>query len=164
MKLQVCVAAALAVGMGSAMAATYNIGSVPVAPAVYSNVVPVPVGAFSDLYSFIFPATASTVSGSAITVDVGVILNIDNLQVSILDSGMTTLSSGSVGESSVLFNQALMVGSSYFFKVTGMASGIAGGTYAFLASADPVPEPATFGMMFAGAALLGALAKRRRAA
>ena len=72
-------------------------------------------------------------------------------------------SSGTVGDTSVLFNQTLSAGSSYFFKVTGTAFGIAGGTYAFLASADPVSEPATFGLMFAGMALLGTVVKRRRA-
>lgn len=167
MKIKTLVLALAALsGTTAAVATAFNIGTLPMAPSVYSNVQTVAPGAISDLYSFVFPTTANTVSASAVTVNIGTILNIDNLQVSILDSGSNTLTAGSVGgDTSVLFNYALTSGSSYFFKVTGIASGLAGGTYAFLASAaEPVPEPATFGLMFAGAALMGLAVKRRRAA
>ena len=165
MKLKAALAAfALASGMASAMATTFNIGTLPIAPAVYSNVQSVAPGAVSDLYSFLFPAGALTGSGSAISIDVGTILNIDNIQVSLLDAGLNPLAWGSMGDTSVLFDQALTVGSSYSFRVTGNAFGSAGGTYAFLASAAPVPEPAAFALMLAGLAVVGSIVRRRRPA
>lgn len=163
MKLKAAViAVALASGMVSAMAATFNIGNLPIAPAVYSNVLSVAPGAFSDLYSFLFPVGASTGSGSAISIDVATILNIDTIQVSLLDAGLNTLASGTVGDTSVLFDQPLTVGSAYSFRVTGNALGSAGGTYAFLASAAPVPEPESYALMLAGLAVIGSIVRRRR--
>ena len=155
-------AVALASGMSSAMASTFNIGSLPIAPAVYSNVQSVAPGAVSDLYSFLFPAGALTGSGSAISIDVGTILNIDNIQVSLLDAALNPLAWGSMGDTSVLFNQPLTAGSSYSFRVTGNAFGSAGGTYAFLASAAPVPEPAAIALMLAGMGVVGSIVRRRR--
>ena len=155
-------AVALASGMASAMATTFNIGSLPIAPAVYSNVQSVAPGAISDLYSFLFPAGALSGSGSAITIDVASILNIDSVQVSLLDAGLNPLAWGSMGDTSVLFNQPLTAGSSYSFRVTGNAFGSSGGTYAFLASAAPVPEPAAVALMLAGLGVVGSIVRRRR--
>jgi PEP-CTERM motif len=163
MKLKAALAAvALASGMASAMATTFNIGSLPIAPAVYSNVQSVAPGAISDLYSFLFPAGAATGSGSAISIDVSTILNIDNIQVSLLDASLSPLAWGTVGDASVLFDQALVAGSAYSFRVTGIALGSAGGTYTFLASAAPVPEPAAYALMLAGLAVVGSIVRRRR--
>ena len=96
--------------------------------------------------------------------DRGTILNIDNIQVSLLDSALNPLAWGSMGDTSILFDQVLTVGSSYSFRVTGNAFGSAGGTYAFLASAAPVPEPAAFALMLAGLAVVGSIVRRRRPA
>ena len=162
MKLNSAIALALASFAANAMAATYSIGSLPVAPSIYSNVPSVAAGQFSDLYSFLFPAGASTASGSAVTVDVATLLDINNIQVSLLDAGFATLAAGGLGESSLLFNQPLTVGTSYYFKVSGNAAGSAGGAYAFLASAAPVPEPQAYLLMLAGLAAVGSIVRRRR--
>jgi hypothetical protein len=163
MKLNAAVlAVALASGMTSVMAVSFNIGTLPIAPAVYSNVQSVAPGTFSDLYSFLFPVGASTGSGAAITIDVGTILNIDNIQVSLLDASSNILASGTVGDTSILFDQPLTLGSSYSFRVTGNASGAVGGTYAFLASAAPVPEPESYALMLAGLGVVGSIVRRRR--
>lgn len=154
---------ALAVGVANSMAANYVIGSLPIAPAIYSNAPSVAPGGFTDLYSFLFPAGVSTASGSAITIDVAALLNIDSLQVSLLNSSFSTLASGGVGESSTLFDQALMAGGSYYFQVTGNASGSVGGAYAFLASAAPIPEPGTLALLLAGVCVVGTVVRRRSA-
>lgn len=163
MKLKSVIGAvALASGMVQAMAANYSIGSLPVAPAIYSNVSSVAAGSFSDLYSFLFPAAASTASGSAITIEVASLLNINSIQVSLLDAGLSTLASGGTGQSSLVIDQALTIGSSYFFQVTGNAAGSAGGAYAFVASAAPVPEPGTYALLLAGLCAIGTVVHRRR--
>lgn len=168
MKLKTALAAvSLGCGMASAMADTFDIGTLPIAPGVYSHVQNVlsqaPGGSFADLYSFVFPIGASTGSGSAVTINVGSILNIDYIQVGLLDAGQSLLGAGSVGApGSVLFDQALTPGISYYFKVTGFATGSSGGTYAFLASAAPVPEPAAFALMLAGLGVVGSIVRRRR--
>jgi PEP-CTERM motif len=158
---------ALASGMVDAMADTFDIGTLPIAPAVYSNVHNVqsaaPGGSFADLYSFVFPAGASTGSGSAVTINLGTILNIDFIQVALLDAAQSILAAGSLGApGSVLFDQTLTPGTSYYFNVTGFATGSAGGTYAFLASAAPVPEPGTSALMLAGLGVVGSIVRRRR--
>jgi hypothetical protein len=50
---------------------------------------------------------------------------------------------------------------SYYFQVSGLASGAEGGKYLFAANTAPVPEPESYAMMLAGLGLLGFVGKRR---
>lgn len=50
----------------------------------------------------------------------------------------------------------------YFLLVSGTVLSNASGAYTGSLSVSPVPEPATYGMMLGGLALVGALASRRR--
>jgi PEP-CTERM motif len=158
----VSIAAALLAGSASAMAVTYNIGTMPIAPTVYNNAASVPVGSFSDRYDFMFPVLGSTASASAVSIQLAGLLDIRNLMVELFDSSNTLLASGAPGMSSSVSNIALTGGSNYYYMVTGTATGLVGGAYAFIASASAVPEPSTYAMMIAGIGAVGFLALRRR--
>lgn len=162
MKLKTLSLAAALVCAGAAQAATFNIGSLPIAPAFYSNTATVAAGAFTDIYNFVFPALGATASGSAVSINIAPILVIDNIQVSLFTAGNVLISAGTVGSSSVLFDTALIAGNSYYYQVTGTATGAGGGVYSFLASAAPIPEPETYAMLLAGLGVVGFMAARRR--
>lgn len=144
-----------------AQAATFNIGTLPVAPLVYTNTTTVS-GSFTDIYNFVFPTLGATASGSAVSINISPVLDIDNINVSIFTAANTLVSAGPTGASSVLFDVPLMPGASYYYRVTGLATGQSGGFYSFLASAAPIPEPETYALMLAGLAVEGFMAQRRR--
>jgi len=110
-RLSSIIAVALASGMVSAMATNFAIGSLPIAPTVYSNVVSgLTAGSFSDWYSFTFPSLATTGSGSAITIDVQNLLHISNFTLQLYDGvPLNKLADGvTTGASAVLFNYPYM--------------------------------------------------------
>lgn len=51
----------------------------------------------------------------------------------------------------------------YTLTLSGLASGVAGGSYHIDLMAQPVPEPETVALMLAGLGVMGAVARRRRA-
>ena len=157
---KIAVILALLSSSTASMAVTYNIGSLPIAPGVYTNTGAGLVGSFSDRYDFTFPALATTASGSAVSVSVTGLLNITGLSVALFTSGGSLIGTGSsAGLSSSLSNTPLASGSSYYYTVTGMAA--PSGVYTFIASAAPVPEPETYALMLAGLGIVGFVAARR---
>ncbi|MBN8505368.1 MAG: PEP-CTERM sorting domain-containing protein [Burkholderiales bacterium] len=158
------IAAALVAASMGASATVYNIGVLPLAPAVYSNTVNVPAGAFSDTYNFSFPLTGDKASASAVSIQLNGLLDISNLKVDLYDASNNWIAGGAVGNSSAVSNVPLMGGANYYYTVTGTATGAVGGAYAFIASASPIPEPGTYGLMLAGLGAVGFLAARRRQA
>ncbi len=50
---------------------------------------------------------------------------------------------------------------SYYYEVSGLATGTKGGVYTLTSSLTPVPEPETYGMLMAGLGLMGFIARRR---
>jgi hypothetical protein len=148
----------------AASATTYTIPStLPTVPNVYSNVANVAGPSFTDTYSFLAPSGGSLASASGVTLDLGSLLNINSLSISLFDSSNTLVQSGTVGESSTLVDVPLLSGAAYHFEVTGQVTGSAGGIYTFVATAAAVPEPETWALMLGGLAAIGFLVMRRKA-
>jgi PEP-CTERM motif len=158
------VAALAAASASNAWSVTYNIGTLPLAPAIYSNTASLPFSntPFSDIYNFVFPVTGATASASAVSVNVQGLLNITDINVSLFNAADVLVSAGGPGTNSQLFNVVLVPGASYYYTVTGTANGAVGGAYSFIASAAPVPEPETYALMVAGLGIVGFVAARRR--
>ena len=144
-------------------ASTFEIGTMPLAPAVYTNTATVPVAKrrFQDTYNFTFPAGGFSASGSAVTVDVQNILGIQDLRVD-LSSGNTLLASGATGTSSWVFDTSLIPGTIYNYTVSGVSTGYQGGVYTFISSAAPVPEAATLTLSLLGISMLSLWTKRKK--
>ena len=50
---------------------------------------------------------------------------------------------------------------SYFYRVTGDATGTVGGAYTLSSALSPTPEPGTFALLLAGLGVIGLLGRRR---
>lgn len=51
---------------------------------------------------------------------------------------------------------------SYYYRVTGLVDGSAGGSYVLTSTITPVPEPGTMALVLAGLSVVGFIARRRR--
>ena len=169
MRLKPLAAAVLLVAAaGNTLAADYTF-NMPVTPSqspfsITLNPAPGPV---SDKFFFTFPtvptpgfqasATLSSLNLSPTSVmqNLGLELWTNASPPSLLGSA-----TGS-GSSFSLNNITLTPGQQYYYLVTGAATGTAGGTYNFIASASPVPEPETYALFLAGLAAIGFVARRR---
>jgi len=66
---------------------------------------------------------------------------------------------GSTGQT---VNSINLSSGSYFFSVTGTATGAGGGLYTISSELSPVPTPESFGLLAAGLGMIGLMARRRR--
>ena len=166
---------ALAVGFsGSALAVTTNLGAVVVGtPTTFSG--SSAPGSFTDLFTFTLPANGGSgysvanfalpffglnTTLSSLTLysnPDGILSNGDDLQVAVNSTG---------GGSIALTYGASVVGP-YYLKVSGIATGTAGGLYNGAISVAavppaPVPEPESYALMLAGIGAIGLVVVRRR--
>lgn len=123
-------------------------------------------GAFEDFFAFNLVPSADLLSTS-VSNNIPVITDIAHgmvelFQGSYWDNTADTLVGsysfdGTTGSSPTLFSS--LTSGDYYYRATGMATGMAGGFYTI--SSAPIPEPETYAMLLAG---LGAtlLARRRK--
>jgi hypothetical protein len=122
-------------------------------------------GDFTDTFTFSL-LQGSKLMSTAVSNNLGNVLQIDNGLVTLYkEAGQedTVLGSfefdGTTGSTSHTFN----IGSpgSYYYSVTGHASGSSGGFYSLSSTAAAVPEPATLALTLAGLASAGMMYRRR---
>ena len=146
-----------------AQATDYNLGTLSDG---YTNFGPNSVisGSFIDKISFnLFGSSNDSFGIGALNFALGgtPFLNINNLSMSLFDSKDTFLGNGLD-----LTVNSLSSGD-YYLKITGTATGYAGGLYAggiYSQSTTPVPEPDPLNLLMSGLAMLGFMAYRRRQA
>lgn len=177
MKMKTMTAALIfALGAGGAQAviappAVINLGDLGTTP-VY-GVRTVAAGYFSEIFNFNVVDPYNWVGGNFANLPVGnlVIGNMPmNNYFDIWDLSVTFYSDPNAGGSSLgpltgasyYAPTGLMPAGDYSIKVTGIATGLAGGMYTYAAVAQPIPEPGTYAMFLAGLGLLGVIARRRR--
>lgn len=126
----------------------------------YDNVANV----FSDRYTFTLTG-ASSIFASAFSSSSTAFNGLDILDLSLFNSSGLVLKGSQLltGQTDQwqLSSGTLSAGS-YFLQVTGVALSQGAAGYSGGAAVTAVPEPATYGMMLGGLALVGAMAARRR--
>lgn len=153
---QFLLAVVLATSALSAQATVYDLGDLSSGNTFFGNNVS---GSFTDTFTFsLLDNSDTSIGATPLNLNFGrfSFLNINNLSLSLFDSGDTQLSTG------LDFSQSLVAGN-YYLNVSGVATGYFGGLYAGGINVTPVPEAKTYTMMLLGLGLIGFIARRRRA-
>lgn len=166
MKLKSLVlAVALASAAAGANATVFDWGSH--GSVEYGSVFNAP-GSFEDFFAFNL-TPGNSLASTAVSNNIPVITNILNGTVELFqgnywDATADTLVGtynfdGTTGSSPYTFSS--LTSGDYFYRVTGVATGAAGGFYTI--SSAPIPEPETYAMLLAGLGLTLAARKRKKA-
>lgn len=124
------------------------------------------VGMFTDTIDFTIPAGSLGSSANAIMLTLGNtnVFSITGLTYSVY--GGTSTNAGpwyaTYAGNNITSDLPLSMAGAYHIIVTGNADGTMGGSYA-ISLVSSVPEPATYGMMLGGIALLAGYARSRKA-
>ncbi|MGO9444739.1 MAG: FxDxF family PEP-CTERM protein [Thiobacillaceae bacterium] len=121
---------------------------------------------FTDLYTFDLSNASQTV-GTTVTINLSVggsSFDLSNMVIEFTDSTGTNVyasDSQNIDGDTLSLNSDLANGADYHFVVTGEVAGAAGGSYAGVLQALPVPEADVYSMFVAGIGLI-ALRLRNR--
>ena len=163
MKIKLLAAAAISALALSANAATTDWGvhaDLELAAAL------VDPGAFSDMITFSIPGT-SDISSTTVANNLLSLLNIDGGSVSLYrEAGDADTLLGSYsfdGTTGSTWHTTMgLTAGSYYYQITGNATGSHGGFYSITSTVTPVPEPETYAMLLAGLGVVGSLYRRRK--
>jgi hypothetical protein len=158
MKFQTVCAALLVGAAGSALAVgPGSLGTIDNVPTVIGN--SVGPGSFADVYSFVL-GSPGQLSGGVNDISVPPQLNITAASFAVeLRRGTTLIGTDPTPGN---FSFSSLSAGAYSLTVVGNAVGSMGGLYAGGLLAQPVPEPESYALMLAGAAVVGFIATRRR--
>lgn len=127
---------------------------------------------FFDTLNFTIP-TSGSLSTSAVSIDLqnwaptpGMALQITGLQGTVWDNFHPNgiVNYGTFNGNNTTFNVGNLSAGTYHIDFTGNVTGQHGGAYLAALHLAPVPEPETYAMLLAGLGVMGAIARRRKAA
>jgi hypothetical protein len=139
-----------------------SLGSLSSGTSVIANAVT--AGSFTDNYTFSVPTSSSfgsAISQTTLSMYGMTFFNINGLTESLFNTTVST--SNPVASGTSIGPVSLIAGNSYDLKITGLATGNAGGSYGgvLAVSAAPIPEPTEGALLLSGLGLMGFIATRR---
>lgn len=143
---------------------TFELGTLGSTPVV-GNVMPL-AGSFSDIFNFSVASPNTLVAGATMNAPMsfgsGTVFNISNLSATLYgDINANGTLIGTLSGNYISYSDVLPVGN-YSVKITGVATGLAGGSYTYTAFAQAVPEPESYAMFLAGLGVMCFIARRRQ--
>ena len=153
-------ASALAVGAHATTTDWGEHGDLEVAAAL------VDPGAFEDMITFTIPGT-SDISSTTVANNLLTVLNLEDGMVSLyMEAGDADTLMGQYSfdgtTGSTWHTMTGLAAGSYYYQITGNATGSQGGFYSITSTVTPVPEPETYAMLLAGLGVVGSLYRRRK--
>ncbi len=122
---------------------------------------------FQDYFTFTLPSTSHLWSNTVAS-NLGSVLRISAGKLDLYSGSFfdvtpdalvgTHLYDGTTGDATHTFSN--LAAGNYYYKVTGLLTGVLGGQYTITSAVSPVPEPETYALM--GLGLVGLIAARRR--
>jgi hypothetical protein len=124
-------------------------------------------GAFDDFIKFSIP-DSSNLSSTTVANNLTNVLGIDNGMVQLFQetsSGNTLVGQYSFdGTTGSTWHSFMSLGAgSYYYEITGNATGSQGGFYSITSTVAAVPEPESYALLLAGLGVVGSLYRRRKA-
>jgi hypothetical protein len=123
-----------------------------------------PVGAFEDTYLFTL-ASANSAMSTTVSNNLSGVLGLTDGNVALyMEAGAVDVAMGNYAfndvTGSISYDFGALAAGSYYYAVTGMGTGSAGGFYTLSSTVSPIPEPESYALMLAGLGVMGLLLKR----